>query len=310
MAEFYAPRGGDLSKSLDNLKRRLNEGAAPPFASLKAPLPPALPPLLRRDPMAPEPRASSSRRLFLFGGVAAALHFGLSKKDNPAGASVNQLAVRVTGLVGSDGPATPEAIEQMAMAGSYSTDFSETDALTHWWQAMKDGLVLEPFEKQMSAVPHGPSLATPTQMMRDGFARFQFVQDHRPAGFILRGQDHRDYYRLLYTATTNRGRPEMVLSARVRRSGKEREIARENVSDLRLATMTRAHISVQMEGANFAARLHWVEPSRIPGWTIPKEKVIATWKDDTFRTGAMGVWGLEDASVPGEFRLLTVEAEV
>jgi hypothetical protein len=147
--------------------------------------------------------------------------------------------------------------------------------------------------------------------MVDGQAFFLFVQQRREAGFILRGQDERDCYRVTYTPQIKAGRPEMVLSARRRRHGVEREIARRVVTDLRLASQTRQHISVEMEGPQFAARLHWTEESRIPGWpATSKEMVIVTWKDDTFRDGAVGVWGPERVDRESEFRLLSVAAEV
>jgi len=250
-------------------------GAATPFAKL----PPS--------PFDTEVKKHSSRRLAMFGALAAALHFGLRRSNDDEEAA----------------PASSSA--------AFFTDFGGAEPLANWLQLTAGALTLERFQAAMSAVPRGPSLAKPTLTMGDGQAFFHFVQDRRTAGFILRGQDERDCYRLLFSPQVRRGRPETVLSARRRRRGVEREIARETVTDLRLTGMSKVTLSVQMEGASFAARIHWEEPSVIPGFASAiEERVIASWKDDSFRQGAVGVWGAERPVGAGEFRLLTVKAEV
>jgi hypothetical protein len=310
MTEFPEHRD-ELARSLENLKRRLNQDSFVPFSEpswLNAPVATA------PKRVAVVARKPNSRRVLLFGGAAAFLHMGLGGDAGDSAGPLEQLAENAA-RVGRRSERPEPSGEIVAVAatvpGSFSTDFSEPEPLRHWWQLETDGLTIEPFETQMSAVPRGPSLAKPTRTMSDGQAFFQFVQQRREAGFILRGQDERDCYRVTYTPQIVAGRPEMVLSARRRRRGVDREIARRVVTDLRLASQTRQHISVEMEGAQFAARLHWNEPSRIPGWpAASKEMVIATWKDDTFRDGAVGVWGPERAERQSEFRLLTVAAEV
>jgi hypothetical protein len=303
----------ELARSLENLKRRLNQGPEPISEPAWLGGPAAR---MAKAPGA-KTRKPDSRRVLLFGGAAALLHWGLGGGEDATAGPLQQLAQNAVKVGQPDHrqPGPGEMVEfAQAMPASpqnFSTDFSEAEPLKHWWQLETDGLMLEPFEKRMSAVPRGPSLAKPTRTMANGQAFFEFVQQQREAGFILRGQDERDCYRVTYTPQVNGGKPEMVLSARRRRRGAEKEIARRVITDLTVASQTRHHISVEMDGSQFAARLHWTEPSRIPGWPpASKEMVIATWKDDTFRDGAVGLWGPERRETEGEFRLLTVAAEV
>ncbi len=262
------------NKSLFNLMNFVNE-QRPEGARIK-------------DPGVAE-KPDSRRRQLMFGAVATALHFG-SRYADTHGVGLTQAASMIHAGPGSAGGMIRKRSEQMAAGfNGFFTDFTEQDPLKLWKVFDPGGLVVERFQDRMSAVPSGPCLLRPANGMTDGVAAFHFLADGKEAGFIFRGQDHRDHYLARINSTRRLLEPKLTLTIAKRRKGLERLIKQIEIGDPNLARLSVHRLSISMDGNTFAAHLqHWQQG---PFGDVLNSTTVASWKDTSFAQGSVGALG-------------------
>jgi hypothetical protein len=280
------------------------------------------------EPVGPPPRhirpesskVSPNRRILLAGAIALVLHRGRLGfgHDDPAIEKTakgfhdraRELAEKFRIQSGPVVAEFSEAARYVQQHLAFFTDFTERDPLRFWHPQLARGLTIEPFEDRMSALPAGLSLLKPSAGMTDGRTLFHFMADGREAQFMLRGQDHRNGY-LVQLRRRREGEATVVdLSVRKLRGGRWKRILTTTARAPIVTRLSGQRVSIEMEGNSFAARLHWEQERFLPG--LPpalNETVVASWRDTSFRDGAVGLWGPNQPAARSgrEFRVFSVK---
>ena len=127
---------------------------------------------------------------------------------------------------------------------------------------------------------------------------------------MIRGQSHNDCYLVSLRRNIVDGTPRLTFRVDKRRKGYTKPLTGIAIEDFQIATPVKQRMAIEMDGKNFAARLEWTERNQL-GWEQTESRVIHTWKDDSYRQGAVGLYGPQRPrnGGDGEFRIFSVQVE-